>query len=272
MFSRTQGWRDEMYAVSSSFHATPLFSVERAAAPVLGIVSYGVHSCVRCCAASRSRSRIVDAPFAATRSQCVCARCIRTALAHVDRAAITVATDVARNARPGAAAPINSWHDHVCSPPVSPGTQCAAGGIPSVTQDPFGASPTRIRDNAKRELLEEAAVPADLADHVRFVDSQRGVTARHTVAHSGNVIVQIKAAGCISYFHTTARGYSPEVRRVSSHVRVLSEAHRVQAEFIFDLEVPESFQPVVSDGEVECFQKFTISEVSAAVVCLAALC
>lgn len=39
------GWRDELYPVSPSFYspAPPLFHVERAAAPVLGIIQYGVH-------------------------------------------------------------------------------------------------------------------------------------------------------------------------------------------------------------------------------------
>ena len=43
-----KGWRDEFYPVSSSFlqsnsMKSPLFLIERAAAPVLGIIQYGVH-------------------------------------------------------------------------------------------------------------------------------------------------------------------------------------------------------------------------------------
>lgn len=42
-----EGWRDELYPVSSSFdntqHKQPLFLMERAATPTLGIIQYGVH-------------------------------------------------------------------------------------------------------------------------------------------------------------------------------------------------------------------------------------
>lgn len=39
------GWRDEMYPVSECFDevSTPIFLVERAAAPLLGVLEYGVH-------------------------------------------------------------------------------------------------------------------------------------------------------------------------------------------------------------------------------------
>ena len=37
------GWRDELYPVSTSFYTTPNFLVERAAAPLLGCIEYGVH-------------------------------------------------------------------------------------------------------------------------------------------------------------------------------------------------------------------------------------
>ena len=37
------GWRDELYPVSTSFYTTPTFLVERAAAPLLGCIEYGVH-------------------------------------------------------------------------------------------------------------------------------------------------------------------------------------------------------------------------------------
>jgi Domain of unknown function (DUF4743) len=37
------GWRDELYPVAASFGADPMFLVERAAAPILGIKGYGVH-------------------------------------------------------------------------------------------------------------------------------------------------------------------------------------------------------------------------------------
>ena len=37
------GWRDELYPVSTSFYATPTFLIERAAAPLLGCIEYGVH-------------------------------------------------------------------------------------------------------------------------------------------------------------------------------------------------------------------------------------
>lgn len=38
-----QGWRDELYPVGPSFYAPPVFAVERAAAPILGALEYGVH-------------------------------------------------------------------------------------------------------------------------------------------------------------------------------------------------------------------------------------
>ena len=37
------GWRDELYPVSTSFYTTPTFLIERAAAPLLGCIEYGVH-------------------------------------------------------------------------------------------------------------------------------------------------------------------------------------------------------------------------------------
>lgn len=37
------GWRDELYPVSPGFYDEPVFFVERAAAPFLGILQYGVH-------------------------------------------------------------------------------------------------------------------------------------------------------------------------------------------------------------------------------------
>ena len=37
------GWRDELYPVSTGFYNEPKFLVERAASPLLGILSYGVH-------------------------------------------------------------------------------------------------------------------------------------------------------------------------------------------------------------------------------------
>ena len=37
------GWRDEAYPVSSAFGTPPLCTVERAAAPLLGVRAYGVH-------------------------------------------------------------------------------------------------------------------------------------------------------------------------------------------------------------------------------------
>jgi hypothetical protein len=37
------GWRDELYPVSTGFYDDPIFFVERASAPFLGIIQYGVH-------------------------------------------------------------------------------------------------------------------------------------------------------------------------------------------------------------------------------------
>lgn len=37
------GWRDELYPVAERFGASPAFLIERAAAPVLGMMEYGVH-------------------------------------------------------------------------------------------------------------------------------------------------------------------------------------------------------------------------------------
>ena len=38
-----KGWRDEPYPVATSFSAPPLFVIERAAVPLLGVKGYGVH-------------------------------------------------------------------------------------------------------------------------------------------------------------------------------------------------------------------------------------
>lgn len=37
------GWRDELYPLSTGFYEEPLLFVERAASPLLGMLSYGVH-------------------------------------------------------------------------------------------------------------------------------------------------------------------------------------------------------------------------------------
>lgn len=37
------GWRDELVSVTSSFGTPPLFNMERAAYPLMGIAGYGVH-------------------------------------------------------------------------------------------------------------------------------------------------------------------------------------------------------------------------------------
>ena len=42
-FCSLAGWRDENYGVGSSRGAAPLFEVERAATPILGLRHYGVH-------------------------------------------------------------------------------------------------------------------------------------------------------------------------------------------------------------------------------------
>jgi 8-oxo-dGTP pyrophosphatase MutT (NUDIX family) len=39
-----RGWRDELYPVTSSFYEPPVLAVERAAAPLLGAIEYGVHA------------------------------------------------------------------------------------------------------------------------------------------------------------------------------------------------------------------------------------
>jgi 8-oxo-dGTP pyrophosphatase MutT (NUDIX family) len=38
-----RGWRDELYPVTTSFYEPPALAVERAAAPLLGAIEYGVH-------------------------------------------------------------------------------------------------------------------------------------------------------------------------------------------------------------------------------------
>jgi len=40
---RISGWRDELYPVNQSFGETPLLVMERAAAPLFGVVAYGVN-------------------------------------------------------------------------------------------------------------------------------------------------------------------------------------------------------------------------------------
>jgi len=43
VFPGLRGWRDERYAVRPQLSSPPLFSLERAATPLLGLRSYGVH-------------------------------------------------------------------------------------------------------------------------------------------------------------------------------------------------------------------------------------
>jgi isopentenyldiphosphate isomerase len=38
-----KGWRDELYPVADSFYDEPVFLMERAAVPLLGVLEYGVH-------------------------------------------------------------------------------------------------------------------------------------------------------------------------------------------------------------------------------------
>jgi 8-oxo-dGTP pyrophosphatase MutT (NUDIX family) len=40
---RIPGWREEAFPVAASFHEAPLLRIERAAAPLFGILAYGVH-------------------------------------------------------------------------------------------------------------------------------------------------------------------------------------------------------------------------------------
>ena len=37
------GWRDELFNVAEEFDSPPLFMIERAAAPLLGVMEYGIH-------------------------------------------------------------------------------------------------------------------------------------------------------------------------------------------------------------------------------------
>ena len=48
---------------------------------------------------------------------------------------------------------------------------------------------------------------------------------------------------CFSYFYEDERGLSPE------------------CQFVYDLELPEDFQPVNSDGEMAGFEKLNMEEV-----------
>ncbi|RUS71469.1 hypothetical protein EGW08_020768 [Elysia chlorotica] len=65
---------------------------------------------------------------------------------------------------------------------------------------------------------------------------------------SDQLLDRLKPVGCISYFYEDERGLQPE------------------SQFIFDLELPEDFTPVNTDGEMGSFQLLTMSEIQTEIV------
>ena len=54
---------------------------------------------------------------------------------------------------------------------------------------------------------------------------------------------QLKPAGSVSFFHQSERGFHPNT------------------EFVFDLELPQQFQPLNNDGEVESWQLVPVDKI-----------
>ena len=158
------GWRGEHYGVGTGFGAPPLFSMERAAVPLFGVIGYGVH--------------------------------VNGIVRHQDDLSMWIAR-------------------RSLSKPTGPGKldQIVAGG------QPVGLT---ILDNLHKECAEEADISAGLA--------------------AGAL-----PAGVVSY------------------VTLRPEGLRRDVLFVYDLLLPEEFEPHNTDGEVEDFRLMTMDEVIATV-------
>ncbi|XP_065058969.1 uncharacterized protein LOC135686629 [Rhopilema esculentum] len=163
MFTTLNGWRDELYAVCSSYGSELFFELERSAACLFGIHQYGVHL-----------------------------------------------NGYVRNAQNEIYMWIGKRSD---TKPTWPGKldNTVGGGL---------ASGMTVQSALVKECLEEAAIPEEL-------------------------VRQARPAGTVSYTYEDDRGIFPETQ------------------FVFDLEMPESFQPVNIDGEVQAFYLLTMEEVKA---------
>ncbi|KAM9320882.1 uncharacterized protein PAF06_005388 [Gastrophryne carolinensis] len=159
-----QEWRNELYEVKGLFSDAPLFSMERAATPLLGIPRYGVH--------------------------------LNGFLRRDGR----IFMWVAKRSR---------------TKPTYPGKldHLAAGGI---------AAGCGVWETLLKECKEEACIPECIASAA-------------------------KPAGTISYAYREGGGLY------------------LECQFVFDLEVPESFQPRVGDGEVEEFYLWPLDKVREAI-------
>ncbi|KAM8933723.1 uncharacterized protein RCH25_004128 [Pelodytes ibericus] len=157
-------WRDELYDVKMAFSDIPLFSMERAATPLLGVPRYGVH-------VNGFLQQGADV------------------FMWLGRRSLSKATF------PG-------MLDHL-----------VAGGI---------SAGMGVWETLLKECAEEASIPESLA-----------ATA--------------KPAGTVSYGHR------------------LHDAVYIECQFVFDLEVPPSFQPHVGDGEVQEFYLWPLNKVKEAI-------
>ncbi|XP_076448357.1 uncharacterized protein LOC143285055 [Babylonia areolata] len=156
-----RAWNDEKYKVSKSFSSETLMEVERAASPLLGIVTYGTHI---------------------------------NGYTYNDSGEMLMwlgKRNPEKTTYPG-------MYDNLC-----------AGGLPA------GMG---VKECAWKECQEEASIDEELLE-------------------------EMKPVGTISYVAEDERGVMPE------------------CEFIFDLELPQDFEPVNSDGEVESFELVSINRV-----------
>jgi len=161
LFVTLNGWRDEVYPVSSSFGGEIYFELERSATCLFGIHRYGVH-----------------------------------------------VNGYVKNAQ-------NEMFMWIGK--RSEAKQTWPGKLDNTVGGGMAARMT-VHGTLIKECIEEAAIPEELAR-------------------------QSRSAGTVSYMYEDERGVFPETQ------------------FVFDLEMPESFQPVNIDGEVDAFYLLTIEEV-----------
>ncbi|KAL8612521.1 hypothetical protein ACOMHN_053775 [Nucella lapillus] len=156
-----RGWHDEKYKVATSFSGETLMEVERNAAPLFGVVTYGTHI---------------------------------NGYTYNDSGEMLMwlgKREAKKSTYPG-------MYDNLC-----------AGGL--------GAG-LGVKECAWKECAEEASIDEELLE-------------------------EMKPVGTVSYCLEDERGVMPE------------------CEFIFDMELPQDFEPVNADGEVESFELVSISKV-----------
>ncbi|KAK7102106.1 hypothetical protein V1264_020378 [Littorina saxatilis] len=161
-----RGWYNEKYKVAKSFSSEDLMLVERAAAPLFGIVTYGTHI---------------------------------NGYTYNDSGELLMWIAVREKTK----ATYPGMYDNLC-----------AGGL---------AAELEVLECAWKECQEEASIDDELLE-------------------------DLKSVGTVSYCLEDERGVMPE------------------CEFIFDLELPQDFKPVCSDGEVDSFQLLPLSKVKELII------